>query len=651
MATTTAATASATELCLRRDADLGKPFICAGRKCLVTGSEGGEFEVWTYPFKPIERMSISVRLSDGTVIRTSACVSSFETRPGTVTATCSLPGDARLTIELVVPLDEPGAALRLVADGLEGATIQLAVEPSLELMWPASSDAISPVMALEANDHALMGNLVADGPRLFGALTANAPLRRLVGASVRDGVSLDLNGSTPLVIALAGSTKSHGEAKDRASEIVRHVEFHLGKLREHAARIAAGTALETGLEEVDAAFEWAKVGLDRCFIAPPDPGKGFVGGYAPSGGSNLPGPALLGGVAAGWASIAACSVGLGDLTRADLELRARLQARSGDMTGRVPSDISPAQRYCVDGIGHTYGDPDPTPLFIAAVHEAWRWTGDPGIVRRNREAVLRAYTWLTGRLAGGTDASALARIADMGDLLGLSDQERGDVERRLLSAMADPIGLPPGGLAVLFQLGSVPRGLERPALAAAEGLGMVTPWGVRTLPPSDPRYAPSRVGGGATSPVATGWAAVAAFQSGDPELGWELLRANASLVRRWALGCTPEALDGETSLPLGAVHSAAASAMVITPVVKGLFGLSPDAAGDSIDIQPALPESLGWAALRGLAFGGHRVDVELSHRDGIRVSHAGPRRLRVRLRTADRVAEQLVAEEARFFPP
>jgi glycogen debranching enzyme len=47
-------------------------------------------------------------------------------------------------------------------------------------------------------------------------------------------------------------------------------------------------------------------------------------------------------------------------------------------------------------IPHTpyYGTADATPLYLIVLHEAWKWSGDDGLLRRYREVALRCLDWI-----------------------------------------------------------------------------------------------------------------------------------------------------------------------------------------------------------------------------------------------------------------
>jgi hypothetical protein len=88
-----------------------------------------------------------------------------------------------------------------------------------------------------------------------------------------------------------------------------------------------------------------------------------------------------------------------------------------------------------------------------------------------------------------------------------------------------------------------------------------------------------------------------------------------------------ELLSGQFFAPLGrsTSHQLWSSAMVISPVVRGLFGLEWDASGKKLTVTPALPAQWDKAALHHIPFAGSDLDLEMK-REGsmLMVRPAGP---------------------------
>jgi hypothetical protein len=105
---------------------------------------------------------------------------------------------------------------------------------------------------------------------------------------------------------------------------------------------------------------------------------------------------------------------------------------------------------------------------------------------------------------------------------------------------------------------------------------------------------------GSVWPLFTGWAALAEYRANQPLAGYQLLMENANLTRAQDLGAHTELLSGDFYVPLGrsTSHQLWSSAMVITPTLRGLFGISIDAATKTITVNPHCCPQAGIQVLR-----------------------------------------------------
>ena len=128
--------------------------------------------------------------------------------------------------------------------------------------------------------------------------------------------------------------------------------------------------------EFDAAFRWAKVGLEASRTAIPGFGAGLVGGFSNVGPTEstageevAEGAADYSGRGAFWAGLAANVIGRPELTREALQFLARYQ----DASGRIPQVVSPSW-------GMQYEDPESTLLFLIGLDHYVRATGDADLL-------------------------------------------------------------------------------------------------------------------------------------------------------------------------------------------------------------------------------------------------------------------------------
>jgi glycogen debranching enzyme len=129
-----------------------------------------------------------------------------------------------------------------------------------------------------------------------------------------------------------------------------------------------------------------------------------------------------------------------------------------------------------------------------------------------------------------------------------------------------------------------------------------TDWGLRDLANDEKFYDGMSYHQGSVWPLFTGWAALAEYRGGQPLAGYQMLMENANLTRAQDLGAVTELLSGDFFVPFGrsTSHQLWSSAMVITPILRGMFGISIDAQTKTITVNPQLPAGWDHAAVMNL---------------------------------------------------
>ena len=132
-----------------------------------------------------------------------------------------------------------------------------------------------------------------------------------------------------------------------------------------------------------------------------------------------------------------------------------------------------------------------------------------------------------------------------------------------------------------------------------------TDWGARDVAEDDPVYDPISYHQGSVWPLFTGWASLADYRSGRPLSGYAHLMQNADQTTTQDLGGVTELLSGAFFIPFGrsTSHQLWSSSMVITPALRGLFGLRIDAATNTVYLDPHLPADWPTATIRQLHIG------------------------------------------------
>ncbi len=138
-----------------------------------------------------------------------------------------------------------------------------------------------------------------------------------------------------------------------------------------------------------------------------------------------------------------------------------------------------------------------------------------------------------------------------------------------------------------------------------------TDWGLRDVSSQERIYDGMSYHQGSVWPLFTGWAAIAEYRGNQPLAGYQMLMENANLTWAQDLGAHTELLSGDFFVPFGrsTSHQLWSSAMVITPTLRGLFGLDIDAQSKTITVNPHLPAAWDRAELLNLQLPGEKTDL------------------------------------------
>ena len=144
-------------------------------------------------------------------------------------------------------------------------------------------------------------------------------------------------------------------------------------------------------------------------------------------------------------------------------------------------------------------------------------------------------------------------------------------------------------------------------------------WGMRIIPEDDPLYGPTGYHFGSVWPLFTGWASVAEYRYHRTLPAYANLRANAQLVFDGSPGRATEVLSGRYYTPLAtsSSHQIWSSAMIVSPLLRGMMGLSVDALNSRVRFEPHVPANWTDFAIRnvpmGAASGGSPTKLTLSY--------------------------------------
>jgi hypothetical protein len=137
-------------------------------------------------------------------------------------------------------------------------------------------------------------------------------------------------------------------------------------------------------------------------------------------------------------------------------------------------------------------------------------------------------------------------------------------------------------------------------------------------------------------PLFTGWASLAEYRTGRPLSAYAHLMQNANMTWTQDLGAVTELLSGQYFAPFGrsTTHQLWSSAMVLTPAIRGLFGVSVD--GNVITVDPHLPADWESATLRHVPVSGGTVDLAFRRSgESLVVEASGPHAASVMLASSN----------------
>jgi len=425
----------------------------------------------------------------------------------------------------------------------------------------------------------------------------------------------------------------------------------------HAARYAEMrdnlTAICTPDVVLNDYFAWAETSIEQLRAkAYPSGEIGLVAGYYSSGDSARPGFGWYFGRDSLYTLYAVNGFGDFKLTREELEFLMKRQRDDGKIMHEYPQT---AASFVWKDFSYAYAAADSTPLFLTAMLDYVQSSGDVGFLREHREFVEKAWHFETTHDSDGDGIydnsqgtgwveSWPSGMPHQEIYLALLDQQASVAMSKLAGLLEDKTTADAAAMrgldlakkveaeyydsasqAYAFSRGS-DGSLDRaatvyPAIAWWNGgAGLAHPeasfrrwashdfstdWGLRDVAESDPVYDPISYHQGSVWPLFTGWESVAEYRAGRPLAGYEHLMQNADLTTAQDLGAVTELLSGAFFQPFGrsTSHQLWSSAMVITPALRGLFGIDVDGLSGVVRLDPHLPADWDSSSIERLHVG------------------------------------------------
>jgi hypothetical protein len=149
-------------------------------------------------------------------------------------------------------------------------------------------------------------------------------------------------------------------------------------------------------------------------------------------------------------------------------------------------------------------------------------------------------------------------------------------------------------------------------------LDQQTDWGMRIISERSPKFSGGGYHFGSVWPLFTGWAAVGEYRYHRAFPAYGNLRANALLGLDGSLGHVTEVLSGSyyQSLSTSSPHQIWSAAMVVSPLLRGMFGLRADAITGTLTFAPHVPADWNSFGIGNVQVGSTMLDLHYSKETG-----------------------------------
>ncbi len=616
-----------------------------GTRAGVLGAENGTFEAWVYPLKIFRDFKLVFHFRDRS-LPAEAFARTVTVRPEATSLLYS--GDTFSVLQTwFVPLDESGAIVRLEIETREPLQIEAVFVPDFQLMWPASLGGT--YSGWDEKLHAF--RFGHEQRKAFGILGSPAATRSQeafvfnYATSTVGGFMLPKmqSGKQTQLIALAGSVESQEKAEQTYQNLLKQsASLETAAAQYYRDYLQRTVRLELPDADLQKAYEWSLISMLQGVVKNPYLGTGLIAGYRTSGTTQRPGFAWFFGRDALWTVLALNSAGDFSTSRTALDFLSKYQRDDGKIEHEISQSATLVPWFKEFPYG--YASADATPLYIIAMRDYATSSGDAAFVKEKWESIWKAYQFLRstwdangmpqnlnvghGWVEGGpllpvrtelyqaglgTEAlRALAELARMTaqpkiayELEQIYPRQRSRLNQIFWSAekrlFAFAIDTSDRLVEIPSVLATVPMWFDLLEEKQADQMISVladydhaADWGMRIISSQDPKYDPSGYHFGSVWPLFTGWAAVGEYKSHRPTPAYANLQANAQLALDGSPGDVTEVLSGDyyVGLSTSSPHQIWSSAMVVSPLLRGLLGLDVSSLDGKVMLAPHVPA--GW---------------------------------------------------------
>ena len=663
------------------------PFTVTGSTGAILGLQNGSVELWALPTKVFSNLHLTAELAGYPVpIDLNAAAAAIDVQPDHSTITYS---HAAITVRqhMFVPAGDgnpaKGAILFFEIESILPAVLTISMEPSMVQQWPA------PTFGRPSMNWIPMGSggvfvLSTDNPENFGmvgmpnaAPGVMAPYQeRPQALPLQFKVHFDPKADQGRFFPLIAEVSQPGERSSAAA--VAAMQARLVATASALPEIYRQTrayydhffdqrlSVHTPDSHFDAALRWAEIAIEQSKVRTGDE-VGLVAGWYPSFDSTRPGFGWYFGRDTLWSLYAVNSYGDRALAKQALEFLAKRQRADGKMmhefsltAGMLHGDLNWSK------LGYEYAAADATPLFIMAVADYVRTTGDLEFLRAHWDGVKKAYAFDRAHDSDGDgvydnsegtgwveawppkmphqeiylaslDQTSSAAVAELARLM--QDEAVASDATKQAAHIGEVVagyrqsdgsyafsrnsdGSYDKTLTVFPSVGLWSAGASLPKpetmLSSWASHDFATDWGVRSVSDKAAVFDPISYHQGSVWPLFTGWASLAQYRGGRPLAGYAALMRNLDLTWTQDPGFVTEVISGRFFQPLGrsSAHQLWSSAMVLTPAIRGLFGVEADAVHRTLRLQPHLPAGWDSAEVSNVRVGDDLYSVTLKREGG-----------------------------------
>ena len=470
------------------------------------------------------------------------------------------------------------------------------------------------------------------------------------------------------------------EGRPAAEKMYQHLTADYPALLEESRKyyqdyLARTVSLELPDAQLQQAYDWARISEFQGRVSNPYLGTGLVAGYRTSGESQRPGFAWFFGRDSFWTALALDAAGDFSTVRTALAFISKFQRDDG----KIPHEISQGATF-VDwfkGYPYPYASADATPLYLIAMNDYVVESGDTAFAKENWASLWKAYEFLRstydehgfpknlgvghGWVEGGPllpvktelyqtglGIEALGALANLAHLTGREDASKelakkfaeqrplvndtfwlADKKRFAFALDQDnrPVDEPSVLATVPMWFGLLDQGKADAMITELGDLDQQADWGMRIISARSPRFSGGGYHFGSVWPLFTGWASVGEYRYHRAFPAYENLRANALLALDGSLGHVTEVLSGDSyqSLSTSSPHQIWSAAMVVSPLLRGLFGLQTEVAAGTLTFAPHVPAEWTSFAIRNVPVGSAKLDLHYAKDiDGITLEVRAP---------------------------